>query len=86
MTRTEERQARAKVNKALAGLPTYHNGLALADIEQILAANGFSALEPAIYCGRDGRLHEQVGPNTWLSLSWHKMDITGKYEIVAYVS
>ena len=82
----EERIARRAVNEALAHLGTlYHHGLPIEDIDNALILAGFNATEPAIYCGRDGHSHEQVGPNTWLSLSWHKME-SGRYEVTAYVS
>jgi hypothetical protein len=38
-----------------------------------------------ILCGREGRIHEAVGHNRWLALTWYKMD-SGRYEVVAYVS
>ena len=60
-------------------------GLALTEIDEALTVNGFNTLEPAIYCGRDGSVHEQVGERTWLVMQWHKME-TGKYEVNAYVS
>jgi hypothetical protein len=87
MTTTEERKARSRANAKLSELgKVYHDGLALAKLDAILTENGFNTLESAIYCGRDGRSHEQVGERTWLSLTWHKMEVTGRYEIVAYLS
>jgi hypothetical protein len=87
MNATQERRNRHQVNSALVTLcQTYHPSIPLTEIDAILSANGFSATEPAIYCGRDGNSNEQVGERTWLSLTWHKMDVTGRYEIVAYVS
>lgn len=78
--------ARRRVNEALYRLgKVYHNSLPLSDIDNILTENGFNATEPAIYCG-DGRSNEQVGPTTYLSFSWHKMEQTGRYEVVAYVN
>lgn len=82
-----ERKNRIAANEALAALGReYHEGLALSKIEEVLVKNGFSPLEPAIYCGREGRSTEQVGPRTYLSLSWYKMDVSGKFEITAYLS
>jgi hypothetical protein len=87
MTTTEERNARRRANNALAALGReYHDGLALDKMDAILKENGFNTLQSAIYCGRDGRSHEPVGERTWLSLTWHKMEQTGRYEIVAYLS
>lgn len=80
-----ERKLRTRVNRQLQQLPIYHDGLPLTEIDNILAANGASALEEAIYCGREGKVHEQVQSNTWLTMTWYKME-SGRYEIVAYVS
>jgi hypothetical protein len=78
--------ARKRANEQFRALGViYHVRLPIASIDEILIQNGFTPTEPAIYCGRDGRSHEQVGPNTWLSLTWHKMD-SGRYEVTAYVS
>lgn len=82
-----ERNARRKVNELLHQLGlTYHESIPLHAIDQALTTYGFNCTEGAIYCGRDGNSLEQVGPKTWLSLSWHKMDVSGHYEVVAYVS
>lgn len=85
MTATEERKARTFVNRLLQALPVYAEGLQLDAINAALEENGFSTLEPAIYCGRDGQVHEQVGPRTWLTFTWHKME-SSRYELVAYLS
>lgn len=78
---------RTRANRQLHQLClTYFDGLPLAQIDEILRLNDFTSMEAAIYCGRDGHTNEQVGPKTWLSLSWHKMEVTGRYEVVAYVS
>lgn len=82
---SEEAKARKKVNAALAAMPNYHPWIPNGTIDKILTANGFNEMEQGIYTGRDGRIHEKVGNNTWLSMTWHKMD-SGRYEIVAYVS
>lgn len=82
-----ERSARNFANEALAELSKrYHDGIPIREIDVILVLWEFDATEAAIYCGRDGKSHEQVGPNTWLSLTWHKMEETGRYEITAYLS
>ena len=87
MTAQQERVARRKVNAVLHELGrAYHDGLPISQIDSALEAYGFSATEPAIYCGRDGNCSPmQVGDRTWLSLSWHKME-SGRYEVTAYVN
>jgi hypothetical protein len=86
MTAQQERVARRKANKSLAELPTYHDSIPLVAIDRCLVDAGFKETEGAIYCGRDGNSTEKVGERTWLSLTWHKMDNSGRYEIVCYVS
>lgn len=86
MTPHQRRRARNIVNSALFELGrTYHDHIPVTLIDNILSWNEFYPTEPAIYCGRDGNSHENVGHDTWLSMSWHKMG-SGRYEIVAYVS
>ncbi len=86
MTAQEERRARRKVNDRLYDIGlTYWESIPLSLIDMALVDNGFTELEGAIYCGRDGQTSEQIGERTWLALSWHKME-SGKYEVVAYVN
>jgi len=86
MDSKQERNARNRANGKLADISRrYHDELALTEIDAVLTAEGFSSMESAIYCGRDGQSHEQVGERTWLTLCWHKME-SGRYEINAYLS
>jgi hypothetical protein len=80
-----ESKARKVANKLLAALEVYYPFIPTTEIDNALLAAGLNELEPAIYCSEEGRSHEQVGANTWLSLTWYKMP-SGRYEIVAYVS
>ena len=82
-----EAKSRRLANHALHALTfnCYHDGLPISTIDRILIQYGFDPLEEAIYCGRDGMVHEQVGARTWISLTWHKME-SGRYEVVAYLS
>jgi hypothetical protein len=87
MTSAEEHKAQRRANRKLEEIgKVYHNGLALAEIDAILTAEGFRAMEEAIYCGREGGVHEQVGDRTWLRMSWHKKEETGRFEVLAYLS
>lgn len=87
MTNGQEVKARRKANSALAKLGSeYHPTIPCHEINNILWMNDFRQMESGIFCGRDGQHKEQVGDRTWLSLSWHKMDVTGNYEIVVYLS
>jgi hypothetical protein len=85
--RTETMTAEKQANKGFYDLSRkYHTGLPVAEVNAILEANGFRAMEEAIYCGRDGRSHEQVSDKRWVSFSWHRMEVTGQYEVTVYVS
>jgi hypothetical protein len=87
MDAKQARRAAHFVNGILHVLSAnYHMGLPIGDIDAALVENDFNATEPAIYCGRDGHTHEHIGSGYYLSLSWHKMDVTGRYEVTAYVS
>jgi hypothetical protein len=83
--RLRVRQAK-QANVALYNLGrTYHDGVPLNEVNDILTQAGFNRLDAFMVCGREGRLHEDVGNNRWLSLTWYKME-SGRYEVVAYVS
>ena len=82
-----EGKLRKQVNSKLADLGSrYHCHIPLGEIDEILTDSGFRQLEPAIYCGRQGQVHEQVGEKSWINLAWYRMEVSGNYEITAYVS
>lgn len=90
--RLQRRQANAgitrdtnRVNAVLVAMGNYHNSIPLDIVNAALVQAGFDELEPMILCGREGNIHENVGRNRWLSLTWYKME-SGRYEVVAYVS
>lgn len=91
--KAEAQQARQRrqrltkqANEALYKLGlTYHESIPLATVDGILSAADLNPLEQMILCGREGRIHEDVGSGLWLSLSWYKM-ASGRYEVVAYIS
>ncbi len=82
-----ERSRRNAVNRELTTLcQTYQDGLPIQQIDEVLEHYGFNATEESIYCGREGRATHQVGDHTFLLMTWYKMEVTGRYEVVAYVS
>ena len=84
--RKEVKRAQAQVNERLYNLgKVYHNYIPVYEIDSALVESGFEATEPAIYCGADGKSHEEVGHGKYLSMTWHKME-SGRYEIVAYLN
>jgi hypothetical protein len=85
----QEKSLRTKANAEITKLikNKYFTGLPIKEVQEILSKYGFdaSALD-GIYTGRDGKDHEQVGPKTWISMSWHRMEESGRYEFIAYLS
>jgi hypothetical protein len=88
MKPNDEKRRRTQVNKELFEVCKQpHDGIPASAIRDILVKNGFNGeAMDGIYTGRDGKMHEQCGPRTWIVLNWHKLENTGRYEIVAYVS
>lgn len=85
-----------RANRMLGELTTnkYHSAVPLDRIFDIVESVGF-AFDPeeqsCILCGRDGRatwdlFWEGEHARRVLVVTWHKMDVTGRYEVVAYVS
>jgi len=65
----------------------YFKSIPLKEIKEILENKGFETESlDGIYTGKDGKVHEQVGPKTWFYMTWHKMEESGNYEIVCYLS
>jgi hypothetical protein len=64
---------------------TYHASVPLDTVSTLLETYGFNPLEAMLLCGREGHLHEPVGHDKWVSMTWYKME-SGRYEIVAYLS
>lgn len=85
-SRKHEAKARSTANELLHGMGNYHRQIPNERIDAILMAVGFSTLEEGIYCGREGRMSEKVGPDSWFAMTWYKMPETGNYEVVAYIS
>jgi hypothetical protein len=86
------KQARKAANGALAEIgQRYWDELPTATIEATLQWVGIETTEGGLLCGRDGHttypltFRGEAAPSL-LSLSWHKLEQTGRYEVVVYVS
>jgi hypothetical protein len=87
-------RARRAANGALSEISArYWEALPVADVEAALQLLGITvpADEAGLLCGRDGQttyplVFQGRTAKSVLSLSWHRLDATGKYEVVAYVS
>lgn len=90
-------QAAKKANDQIYDLVTnkYFQGIPVDKLFDIVKSAGFRfdpEEEEFILAGRDGKatwqLYDESGRpvNHMLVLQWHKMDTTGRYEVVAYVS
>lgn len=82
-----EAKKRKQANQCIATFTRnqYFQLIPAAALSGILVNCGLRPLEDGIYCGHDGSVHEQVGDNTWFTMTWHRME-SGRFEIVAYVS
>lgn len=92
-------KAKDKANVALDALTSpghrtrFFDSVPISEMLDICEAAGFT-YDPdegqMILCGRDGRatVDLSIGGKSahMLVFTWHKMDVTGRYEIVAYVS
>lgn len=90
----------SRINKYLADDVgrKYHPHIPIDDIFSKIRENGFEPLQEdgtswsGMLLGKSERANiglrdEATGKvNKWLSISWHKMDVTGKFEVTAYVS
>ena len=94
MTPIPFKKVRTAANGLLAQLSrTYHRDIPLGTIEAGLLLLDLRMADEGgfILCGRDGHttvpltFHGAPVPAV-LSLSWHRMDGSGSYEITAYVS
>lgn len=75
---------------------TYFDAIPVSAILEFLHEHGFQAEDPTeeefILCGREGRMvmickHRDSEKQrfSWV-LSWHKMDVSGRYEVTTYLS
>ena len=86
MNAAQRRRVKQLINNSLHTMGfQYHDSIPLVAIQELLNTYDLH-LEPGIYCGHDGHSLEPVGENLYLSLSWHRMDVTKRWEITAYVS
>lgn len=85
-----------KSNDALYDLTAnrYFSAIPLDQVYGIVEKEGFSFGEgdqDCILCGREGKATWELfcgdkPANRMLVLTWYRMDVTGRYEVVAYVS
>lgn len=67
-------------------------GQAFGVVQDAIASCGFDwhEFEDATTAGKvngnEGRVHVDIGNGIFMTVTWYKMDVTGKYEIVAYAS
>lgn len=89
-TAAAEKQNRKSANAALYEANRIYwpsLGSAIDLVREILTAHGFNTEGfDGFYCGLDGRHSCQVGPKTWALVAWHKMEVTGNFELTSYVA
>lgn len=89
MTVKAERKATRAASAAIYQLTTgrYFETLPVVEIKEILNAHGLNGdAMDGIYCGREGRIHEPIGAVCAITMTWFRMETTGRYEIVAYAN
>jgi hypothetical protein len=97
-TRKTLKRDKDAVNDFLAKLThnTFFEAIPVSAILDFMHEHGFSAEDPQeeefILCGREGRMttiyrHRDSERQrfSWV-LTWHKMDVSGRYEVVSYLS
>jgi len=83
----DEAARRHSANGDLQGLTKdpYFQEIPHGDIAAILRKHGFDPeAVPKSYAGNEGRINEQVGDDTWLVLTWYRME-SGRFEVVTYL-
>jgi hypothetical protein len=87
-----------RINLLLTELGNYHGSIPLDRIFAIVRDYGFEPIQEdgtswsGLLLGRESRTtiplrDESSGKvSRWLALSWYKMDKTGRFEVVTYVS
>jgi hypothetical protein len=83
-----ERKARSRVNKKLEQISRkfYPTNIPWGVIMDAAISEGFDgAMITGIDDNKPGKVHVNIGGNTWLTVMWHLMP-SGSYEITAYVS
>lgn len=86
MNATAKTTAKEKtaINKALGKLCSkYFPSIPLEEIQSIFSPFDLK-IEEGIYCGREGESLEPIGRETFMRLTWYKLE-SGNFEIVAYV-
>jgi hypothetical protein len=87
-----EQKARDRVNRKLGKITThnehtYYTKIPWSLIMEAVTSEGFDgAMITNINDYKPGRVHVNVGGNTWLLVTWYIMPVSKKYEIIAYVS
>ena len=90
----------SRMNKGIGkvlGVNQYFNEAPLDEIFNAVNANNALVVDEAgeawsgILCGIDGESLMEVKMNDgsksmWLRITWHKMEHSGRYEVIAYVS
>jgi len=87
LTPAEAQALTKKLNAELAYVNSQkHTGMPMREISMVLTQNDLdpSKVHEHLH-GDEGRLHVQVGPETFLTMTWYRME-SGRYEVVAYAS
>jgi len=85
-----EKTAKTKAQNRLTEMSrTYHDRIPVQEMRQAVSPATFD--EEFILCGREGRTTFDLTENGkslnfMLCVSWYRMDVSGRYEVSAYLS
>ena len=84
---TEIQAVTKKVNVELEKINAErHTGMPMREIATVLVNNGLDPEKIHEHLhGDEGRLHVEVGPEIYFTMTWYRME-SGRFEIVAYAS
>ena len=88
-SKATERKARNLLNKKLEQISShyYANNIPWGAIMDAAISEGFDgAMITGIDDNRPGKVHVNIGGDTWLTVMWYIMPVSKKFEITAYAS
>lgn len=80
------RRLNSELNFVTAGC--HHDRPCPAPVVRAVEDSGFNAaaLDRRYEPEGQGRAHFEIGFGVWMTLSWYKLPVTGRFEVVAYAN
>ena len=97
MANANRTTTRNRINKGFsARIASYENEVPMSTIMEVVAEHGGMCVDEAgdkwsgFFCGADGQASIEVKfqemKSMWVNISWHKMEHSGRYEMVVYIT